>query len=156
MSKGGARARSGPAPTSQDRSHKAKAPDTHGWITLPAEGRAGASPAFPLTAPTRREKALWERLWRTPQAVMWDQLGQDIEVASYVRLLAVAEQPESPIVAWAQVKQIAESLGLSVAGMQRNRWTVAKTDDQSASGVPLASVSQVSSLADRLRAVADG
>jgi hypothetical protein len=36
MPKGGARVRSGPVPTSTERSHKAQA---DGWVTLPAEGR---------------------------------------------------------------------------------------------------------------------
>jgi hypothetical protein len=155
MAKGGARARSGPAPTSQERSHKAKAPDSHGWITLPADGREGDAPDFPLTSPAPRELELWERLWETPQATMWEQLHQDFEVASYVRLLVVAEQPGAPIVTWTQVKQFAESLGLSVSGMQRNRWTIAKVDADDETPT-LSAGSPVSSLTARLKAVADG
>lgn len=156
MAKGGARSRSGPAPTSRDRSHKAKAPDSHGWTTLPAEGRSGPLPTYPLLDPNTRELELWERLWTAPQATMWEQLHQEFEVASYVRLLTVAEQPGAPVVTWTQVKQFAESLGLSVSGMQRNRWTIAKTDAEDEQGVTLSAVSPVASLSDRLRMVADG
>ncbi len=124
MPKGGARARSGPAPTSTERSHKAKAPDANGWVTLPAEGRDAPLPAFPLASPSGREMVLWERLWETPQAVMWERLHQDFEVASYVRLLVRAEAPGSLAAEWSAAKQIAESLGLSVSGMARNRWTI--------------------------------
>jgi hypothetical protein len=87
---------------------------------------------------------------------MWEQLHQEFEVASYVRLLTVAEQPGAPVVTWTQVKQFAESLGLSVSGMQRNRWTIAKTDAEDEQGVTLSAVSPVASLSDRLRMVADG
>jgi hypothetical protein len=153
MPKGGARARSGPVPTSRDRSHKAKAPDTHGWITLPADGRQGDAPAFPLDAPNTRELELWSTLWESPQAVMWEQLHQHFEVASYVRLLTVAERPDAPVAAWSQVKQFAESLGLSVAGMQRNKWTITPTDQDGAESPTLSAVSPVASLASRLKAV---
>jgi hypothetical protein len=87
---------------------------------------------------------------------MWEQLGMSFEAASYVRLLATAELPDAPVVAWTQVKQFAESLGLSVSGMQRNRWTVAKVDADDDQGVTHSALSPVASLTDRLRAVADG
>lgn len=152
MARGGARARSGPAPTSTDRSHKAKT-DSQGWITLPAEGRDGPLPAWPLISPSDREMELWERLWETPQAIMWERLAQDFEVASYVRLLARAESPRSSAIIWGQVKQLAESLGLSVSGMARNRWTVAAGADMDDDSSAPSAVSSVTSLAERLRAV---
>lgn len=148
MPKGGARSRSGPAPTSTERSHKA---DSQGWTTLPAEGRDGPEPAFPLASPSPRELDLWSRLWETPQAVMWQQLNQEFEVASYVRLLARAELPKSSSMIWAQVKQVGESLGLSVSGMQRNRWTVGQIQAEDDEISP--SVAGVAALSDRLRAV---
>jgi len=150
MAKGGARARSGPAPTSTERSHKAKAPDANGWVTLPAEGRRDALPAFPLANPNPREMELWERLWETPQAVMWERLHQDFEVASYVRLLVRAESPRSSAIVWGQVKQFAESLGLSVSGMQRNRWTIGQVDADDDAPVVEA---EEDSFDDRLRLV---
>lgn len=127
MPSGGSRVRSGPAPTSQDRSHKGKA-QAEGWITLPADGRDGPEPHFPLADASPRELELWSRLWETPQATMWEQLHQDFEVACYVRLLVSAEKPRSSAIIWSQVKQFAESLGLSVSGMQRNKWTVGVVD----------------------------
>lgn len=152
MSRGGSRAHSGPAPTSTDRSHKAKA-SAEGWTTLPADGRDGPLPAFPLISPTDREMDLWERLWESPQAVMWETLHLDFEVASYVRLLARAESPRSSAIVWGQVKMVAESLGLSASGMARNKWTVASVNDDSDESAPQAAVSAVSDLSARLRAV---
>lgn len=150
MPKGGARVRSGPAPTSTERSHKAQA---DGWVTLPADGRDGPEPAFPLDMATPRELTLWAQLWETPQAVMWEQLRQEFEVASYVRLLVRAESPRSSAIVWGQVKQFAESLGLSVSGMQRNRWTIAAIDAEDDAPQVQA---QVTSLADRLKVARGG
>jgi hypothetical protein len=154
VARGGARARSGPAPTSTDRSHKAKVQQSE-WTTLPAEGRDGATPAFPLDMMSPREWTVWERLWETPQAVMWERLHQDFEVASYVRLLVRAESPRSSAIVWGQVKQFAESLGLSVSGMQRNKWTIAPMDADDETEAPQV-VSPVASLTARLKAVQDG
>lgn len=153
MARGGARARSGPAPTSRERSHKAQN-ERADWTTLPAEGRDGPLPAFPLVLPTEREMTIWERLWETPQATQWEAQGQEFEVASYVRLLVRAEMPKSSSMIWAQVKQFAESLGLSMSGMQRNRWVVgtvegADSDDDTGNY-------DVPSLEDRLRVINGG
>lgn len=152
MSRGGARSRSGPAPTSTDRSHKA---DAQGWLTLPADGRDGPMPAFPLITPSDREYELWERMWELPQAVAWEAYHLEFELASYVRVLARAELPRSSAMLWAQAKQMAESLGLTASGMQRNRWHVADIplteDSDDTAGVP-----GVASLADRLREVSGG
>jgi hypothetical protein len=51
------------------------------------------------------------------------------------------------------VKQFAESLGLSVSGMQRNRWTIAPVDQ----GDPQhsTSVAPVLTLADKLKDIED-
>lgn len=152
MARGGARSRSGPAPTSTERSHKAKA-DQHGAVTLPAEGRDGAEPAYPLVDPNPRELDLWSRLWESPQAVMWEQLHLEFEVASYVRVLARAELPKSSSIIWGQAKQMAESLGLTASGMQRNRWTIGTVETED--DAPQA-VAGVTPLAARLRAVQDG
>ncbi len=84
---------------------------------------------------------------------MWDQLHLDFEVASYVRLLARAESPRSSAIIWGQVKQLAESLGLSASGMARNRWTIQAVNDSSDADAPQAAVSAVADLSARLKAV---
>jgi hypothetical protein len=125
-------------------------------VTLPADGRDGPEPAFPLANPSDREMDLWARLWESPQAVMWDQLRQEFEVASYVRLLVRAEAPRSSAIIWGQVKQLAESLGLSVSGMQRNRWLVGTVDADAGESPTQSAVSPVADLNARLRAVQGG
>lgn len=90
MSRGGARSRSGPAqdPRALRRMRKA---DADGWTTLPAEGRDGDPPEWPLTEPTPREMVLWERWWAKPEALLWESDGSLDYVALTVRMFAEAE-----------------------------------------------------------------
>lgn len=125
MPKGGARARSGPAP---DPNALRRERDAGEWTTLPAEGRQGDPPEWPLIVPTDRELELWSALWRKPQAVMWERLGLAYEVALYVRNLALAEIPGAPVTLATLVRQIGDSLGISVPGMRANRWRIARDE----------------------------
>ncbi|MEV6450929.1 hypothetical protein AB0M75_06440 [Streptomyces anulatus] len=99
---------------------------------LPAEGRPGRPPWWPLTEQTHRERELWDELWSRPQAVMWEQLGQVLEVALFVRTLAETEQPDSKVEARKLARQYMESLGLTVQGMLRNRWKIVTAVDADA------------------------
>jgi hypothetical protein len=121
MAKGGARTRSGPAP---DPDALRRDRDAGEWTILPAEGRQGATPDWPLTMQHDREAELWERLWAMPQALMWERYGQDLEVALYVRRLVEAEAPESSVSLSTLVRQMGDSLGLTTPGMRANRWRV--------------------------------
>ena len=121
MPRGGARVVSGPPPD-PNALRRDRPGDKASWTTLPAEGRAGKPPAWPLTEQTDREIELWNDLWSRPQAVMWEKLGQEYEVAMCARMLARAEAPKSSVELLKTVKQFFDSLGLSTAGMLRNRW----------------------------------
>jgi hypothetical protein len=102
--------------------------DAAGWTALPAEGRTGRAPRWPLTEQSARERTLWRELWRRPQAVMWERLDQRYEVAMFARNLARAEQPQASIELQKVVRQYLDSLGLSVQGMLRNRWKLAPAE----------------------------
>lgn len=91
---------------------------------LPAEGRPGPPPFWPLTEATPREHDVWGELWERPQAIMWEQLGQALEVALFVRSLVEAEQVDARVDVRKLVRQYLDSLGLSVQGMLRNRWKI--------------------------------
>lgn len=119
MPAGGARARSGPPP--DPNSLRAREGE---WVTLPATGRVGAPPAWPLTAQSERESVLWADLWSMPQAIMWERERQFSVVALYVRRLTEAEQPGSPVAVSTLVRQLADSLGLTTPGMRSNRWII--------------------------------
>lgn len=122
MASGGARARSGPAP---DPTALRRERDAGEWTILPAAGREGALPEWPLAEQSIREVELWARLWRMPQALMWERYGQDLEVALYVRRLSEAELMDSRVNLSTLVRQMADSLGLTTPGMRANRWRIA-------------------------------
>lgn len=123
MTSGGARTRSGPPPDPtalrRDRKNDAE------WTTLPSEGRKGDPPAWPLEGVSAREVELWAVFWARPQAKQWEVLGQDFEVALYVRNLAQAEQPGAPVNLSTLVRQQGDALGLTIPGLRTNRWKIA-------------------------------
>jgi len=120
MAVGGYRARSGPAPDP-----KSLRSLTRDWITLPAEGFQGEVPVWPLVVQSDREVEVWAAHWRMPQAVRWSAEQMTWNVAFYVRRFVEAEESGSPANLSTLVKQLAEDLGLSKAGMDRNRWRIA-------------------------------
>lgn len=128
MPSGGARVHSGPPPD-PNALRRDRPGDRAGWTTLPVEGRPGKSPVWPLTEQTDREIELWIDLWGRPQAVMWERLGQEYEVAMCARMLARAEAPKSSTELLKTVKQFFDSLGLSTAGMLRNRWRLSDSGE---------------------------
>lgn len=128
MPKGGARSTSGPPPD-PNALRRERPADQAGWTTLPAEGRAGEPPEWPLLDANDREWDLWRDMWARPQAVMWEKLGQQIEVAMFVRKLGEAEMPKASVELQKVVRQYLDSLGLSVQGMLRNRWKIVAADD---------------------------
>jgi hypothetical protein len=152
MPKGGARTRSGPAP---DPNALKRDRDAGEWTILPAEGRQGATPDWPLTSQAEREEDLWEDLWSKPQALVWERYSQEIEVALYVRRLVEAEERGSAAVLTTLVRQMADSLGLTTPGMRANRWRIDRpeeADEHTAGPTPIAA----NSARARLRAVPGG
>lgn len=142
MGRGGARANSGPAPD-PNALRRDRPSDKASWITLPAAGRAGPPPEWPLVTSADedvaiREHDLWRSLWRRPQAVMWAALGQELEVALFVRKLAEAERPRASVELQKVIRQYLGSLGLSVEGMLRNRWKIDSTAPSASASRPTA------------------
>lgn len=127
MPSGGARARSGPAP---DPNALRRDRDSGEWTHLPAAGRTGDAPEWPLARPRKRELELWTREWARPQAVMWERNGQTLEVALYVRSLVDAEAADAPVAARTLVRQQMDALGLTVPGLRSNRWVIVDEQEQ--------------------------
>lgn len=154
MGSGGARARSGPAP---DPNALRRERDQGEWTILPASGRSGEPPAWPLAGQSDREVELWTALWRKPQALMWQRYGQELEVALHVRNLALVEMPGAPVNLGTLVRQQQDSLGLTTPGMRANRWRIPgdevaqKRGDRSAPAAPDQPAAR-----DRLRGIAGG
>lgn len=126
--KGGARARSGPAP---DPDALARDRDEGEWKVLPASGRVGDLPAWPFADVSDRERVLWADMWSRPQAIMWERQRQELEVALYVRRFAEAELPGSATTLSTLVRQLSEGLGLSVPGLLRNKWRIEEKESDS-------------------------
>lgn len=154
MPRGGARLNSGPAPAAQSQKKDraaARAAKTPGaklqtqaindgdWLTLPKDGRTGNAPAWPLARPSkstvtsRRELAIWSKLWKLPQAVAWDLVGVDHHtIAMHVRTLVRAEQPDSPAGLTNTLRLQQDGLGLSAPGLRMLHWRIARTVSTSA------------------------
>ncbi len=137
--RGGARARSGPAP---DPDALRRERDGDSWVTLPVEGRKGNAPAWPLSAKSKRESTLWGREWKRPQAIEWERNGQEVEVALYVRSLAAAEKLDAPTNLRTLVKQQQEALGISLPGLARNRWRIGEGTAAAATSKPTPAAAQ--------------
>jgi hypothetical protein len=96
-----------------------------GPVTLPAEGRQGEPPPWPVPGrPTKAQEATWRELWATPQAVEWERLGWTREVARYCRLLVASERPGATAAVHAQATALSDRLGLTPKSMRLLLWTI--------------------------------
>lgn len=120
MPSGGARARSGPSadPNALRRDRK----DDAAWVTLPSEGFQGEIPAWPFGLTQDDEPSLWVELWRKPQAIMWDKLGLQNQVAAYVRAFLESVEPKASAGLKTAVLRMEAEIGLSLPGMGSLRW----------------------------------
>lgn len=149
MARGGARIRSGPPP---DPNALRRERDRSDWIHLPAVGRQGEPPEWPLTRPTKRELALWDREWRRPQAVMWEANGLELQVAFYVRTVREAETFGTKPATRTELRRQMDSLGLTPDGLLRNRWVIATEVAAS----PRRAAAGGSSVKDRVKVITGG
>ncbi|WP_239404657.1 DASH complex subunit DAD3 family protein [Frankia sp. Cj3] len=118
-----------PKPASQRRRRNA----VPGTVELPAEGRHGDPPVWPLQVATAAEDAAWRQLWASPQAVAWERLGEATVsvVARYARLRCAAEvatatgKSSVPLAQMlGELRQLEDRLGLSPMAMLRLRWEI--------------------------------
>lgn len=110
----------GPAPSPNARRRNARPT----FRRLPAAGRRGPVPAWPLSRPTKGELELWEQLWSTPQAVAWDELGWSRTVARYARITVAAEKPRANAAVMAESRQLEDRIGLNPKAMRSLGWDV--------------------------------
>lgn len=135
MARGGVRNRNGMAPDPNSaRSDKAGIK----FLQLPQEGYSGAVPAFPIPnlmtdderpkvhPISKREKALWRQVWRSPQAVVWaDESWRWPILAEMCRLQATVElQPGRSAALVGQLHRHRDQLGLTPAGLRENGWQI--------------------------------
>jgi hypothetical protein len=113
-----------PGPAPKPASQRRRTNATPGTVLLPAEGRSGPPPRWPLEV---AEPACWAGLWMLPQAVAWGRLHLTRVVARYAAALTVAESPEGSAAIMAEVRQMEDRLGLSPMAMLRLRWEIAES-----------------------------
>lgn len=73
------------------------------------------------------EGELWESLWSTPQAVIWEESHAHREVAQYVRWKVRAEQGD--LKAASEARQLSDRLGLNPLALMRLRAEVEHADE---------------------------
>ncbi len=96
-----------------------------GPVKLPAEGRKGDPPKWPL--PGRiiaAESRAWAELWATPQAVAWEKLGWTRTVARYCRVMVAAEKKDATAALLAQAVSLEDRLGLTPKAMRLLLWEI--------------------------------
>lgn len=99
-----------------------------GPLTLPAQGRTGEPPKWPLEGQTASELDVWADLWATPQAVAWEKMGWTRVVARLCRLMVASERPDAAAALLAEVRQLEDRLGLSPMSMRRLLWQVSSDE----------------------------
>ena len=112
----------GPPPNPNARRRNAR-PD---WVVLPADGRQGDPPEFPLGRPSMSVLKLWAVLWASPQAVAWEGMGEATirTVARYAKLVLEAEKSKAQTSLLAEVRQLEDRLGLTPMSMKRLQWQI--------------------------------
>jgi len=126
MPRGGARARSGPAPDPNALRRLRK--DDAGWTMLPSGARTEPAPDWPLVEASQRETELWEAWWREPVAAIWEQSHALHYVAFTVRMFAEAEQPKARTEDRKSLNQMMANLYLTPDSQARARIRIA-TDE---------------------------
>jgi len=109
-----------PPKTNPQRGHRGRGP-----LQLPAEGRTGEPPDWPLAEePDADEEQAWADLWATPQAVAWERLGWTRTVARYCRMMVVGEARGASATLLAQISVLEDRLGLTPKAMRLLLWEV--------------------------------
>lgn len=117
MVSGGSRARSGPPPNpvsqrSLDRD----------WIVLSADPGIKVLPAWPYPPALPAELAQWTRLWKLPQARVWQDSHLHAQVAQYVRALVASVATDAGPSMKQTVLRMEDELGISLSGMLKHGW----------------------------------
>lgn len=109
-----------PPKVDPQRGHRGRGP-----LRLPAEGRDGEVPPWPLPGdPDEDEMRAWCALWATPQAVAWERLGWTRTVARYCRVMVAAESRDASPPLLGQAMALEDRLGLTPKAMRLLLWEV--------------------------------
>lgn len=148
MTRGGARISSGPPPDPNSGRSERRG---YRLDSLPAAGFDGEVPDFPLMTHriyrweyedkrrfqvvdedatelfAERERALWEWLWRTPQACAWSMPTEAWRlnvIAMYARTFTICESSESTAADKSSLHRFADQIGMTTAGLAAMGWVI--------------------------------
>lgn len=114
----------GPLPKSADKRTRRNSA-TFETVMLPAEGRTGPVPRWPLSG---RTPAGWKALWRMPQAIMWEKAGCVHIVARMLRIRTLVEDPmyleDITASALSELRLMEDRLGMSPKALRDLRWAI--------------------------------
>lgn len=127
MPSGGARARSGPAPD-PNALRRDRKDDKAEWTILPAEGRKGDLPEWPMPTASARELELWARYWAKPQAIIWERDHLVEVVALFVRQFCEGEVPKASAENRKTVRMMFADLYLTPDSMARAKLRIEPAD----------------------------
>jgi hypothetical protein len=102
---------------------------------LPAEGRQGSAPEWPLSEASVEELEIWNSLWRTPQSSAWTP-GWTRTQARLARMLAEAEKPGARSSLLSEVRQHEAALGLTAVSLARLHWQIEPTELATVTPIP--------------------
>lgn len=123
---GGARNRSGPAPSAMSARSDARNLKARQLAVL---GYQGEIPRFPLAGSNDRELEVWGEAWRTPQASQWiRESWRWRTVALWVRWSVKMEAADAPAATAAAATRLADQIGLTPAGLKENGWVIVPED----------------------------
>lgn len=88
---------------------------------LPRAGRPGRAPAWPFItdSASAHERKLWARLWKCPQAIVWEEQQLHRIVAMYCRLAIRAEDPTTSSALVENLRRYEEQLLLTPAALRK-------------------------------------
>jgi len=154
----GGHGRSGPRP---DPNSLKSATRGLAYIPLPAAGYSGGSPCaiddilIPAPDP-RREREVWEMAWTYPQAAAWrNEPWRWHTVAMWCRQAVKCELPGSSAPDMTALRQMADQIGLTPAGLKENGWKIAPdvASPASTETAESAAATKAPSARDRLKLV---
>lgn len=127
MTSGGARSRSGPTPQ-PDALRRDR--DSKDWTKLPRECTIPAPPwPLEIPEPTVTELAMWQRLWRMPQAHVWHADHTVDLVGLYVRAFQKAVKPDAAAANTVIAKQMGDHLLLSTPALFAGRYVITGSEE---------------------------
>ncbi len=93
---------------------------------LPANGRKGRTPAWPLDyPPTDSIKRMWVDYWHSPQAVVWEIVGCQRAVALFCQLEDQINAGSTVATVLTKHGQLQDRLGLTPKAMRAMLWEIA-------------------------------